>query len=94
MSRLLHALGAVLAKTSGMTETQARGTLRLLLRDHGVDPSIARKDDLRALLGPPLEEALAKRHLSVGAGGMAAVRRALDTAPELDDAYDLFTDMD
>jgi hypothetical protein len=94
VSGLLRSAGAALAAETGMTETQARGTLRLLLKERGIDPTITRKPDLRALLGPPLVDALEKRHVLIGEDGLAAVRRAIDGAIELDDAYDLFSDME
>jgi hypothetical protein len=91
---MFAAVGAALARATGMTPTQARGTLRLLLKERGLDPRIARKDDIRPLIGAPLEQALAKRHVTVKESGLADVRRALEAADELDDAYDLFSDMD
>ena len=95
MSALLSAVGDALARATGMTPTQARGTLRLMLKDRGVDPAIARKADLRALLGAPLDAELERRHVTfVSKEARAALTRALHAAPELDDAYDLFKDID
>ena len=95
MSALLTAVGDALARATGMTPTQARGTLRLMLKDRNVDPSIARKADVRPLLGPALDAELQKRHVTlVSKEARASIERALDAAKELDDAYDLFSDID
>lgn len=94
MKALFEAAGDALASATGMTSTQARGTLRLLLKERGIDVRIARKADLLALCGPPLEEALAKRHLETRASALGAVRRAVDAAEEPEDAMDLFSDID
>ena len=94
MSALVNIAGDALARATGMTSAQARGTLRLLLKDRGVDPSITRKADLIGLLGRPLDEALAKRHVTAGPAAFPAVRRAIADADEHEDALDLFGDLD
>ncbi len=94
MSTLLDAAGDVLASATGMTPTQARGTLRLLLKERGIDARIARKADLFALCGAPLEEALAKRHLEPRPGVIGRLRRAIEDAEEPEDAMDLFSEID
>ena len=92
MSGVFDAVAKALARATGLTSTQARGTLRLMLRDSGIDPQIARKADLRPLLAGPLQDELAKRRVALGAPGAELLQRALDAAPEHDDAYDLFSD--
>ena len=94
MTKLLDASGEALAKATGLTPTQARGTLRLLLKDRGLEVAIARKADYLAVLGAPLAEALAKRRVVVPAGIDGAMRRAIEAAEEVEDAYDLFRDIE
>ncbi len=94
MSALLDTIGDALAKATGLTSTQARGTLRLVLKERGVDARIARKADYVALLGPALHDALAKRRITVAADLDDTLRRAIDASAELEDAYDLFKDIE
>ena len=94
MSALLEAAGDALARETGITPTQARGTLRLLLRDRGIDARIASRSDVLALLTGALPDALAKRHLPATRDVLSAIRRAVEAAPEGDDPLALFEDID
>lgn len=94
MSALLDAVGDVIARETGMTPTQARGTLRLLLKERGVDARIAHKGDVLLLLTGPLEDALTKRRIAVPEGLLEAIRRAVEGAPDEPDPIDLFSDID
>lgn len=94
MSALLDAAGEVLARETGMTATQARGTLRLLLRERGIDARIARKADVLALLTGTLGDALARRRIEAPPTLLAAIRRAVESVTEDDDPLDLFSDID
>ena len=94
MSGVFDAVASALARATGLTPTQARGTLRLMLKESGIDPQIARKADLRPLFGGPLQQELAKRRVSLSAAGVDQLQRALESTPELNDAYDLFSDID
>lgn len=93
MSPVVLAAARALARATTLTETQARGTLRLLLKERGLTARIARKADVLALLGEPLEQALASRRVEARGDLAAAIRAALDATDELDDAYDLFDDL-
>ena len=94
MTALLDTAGDALAKATGLTPTQARGTLRLLLKERGLEAAIARKADYLALLGEPLADALTKRRVTVPGSIEGTMRRAIEAAAELEDAYDLFKDID
>lgn len=94
MSALVNIAGDALAAATGLTSAQARGTLRLLLKERGVDPSIARKLDLLALLGRELPDALTKRKIAVNDEVLAKVRASIAAADEHEDALDLFSDID
>lgn len=94
MSALVATIGDALARATGMTSTQARGTLRLLLKDRGVDPGIARKADLLSVVAGPLGDALAKRRVAIGPEALKALQRDIAAADEHEDALDLFRDLD
>ena len=94
MSALLEVAGDALARETGMTATQARGTLRLLLRDRGIDARIATKADVLGLLTGALGDALAKRRIEASARVLSAIRKAVDSAPDGDDPLALFSDID
>lgn len=94
VSALLDAVGEALARATGLTATQARGTVRLVLKERGLDVRIARKADYLALVGEPLREALEKRHVRAPSDLADMLARVLEPMPELDDAYDLFRDID
>lgn len=94
VTALLDRVGDALAEQSGLTSTQARGTIRLVLKEQGVDARIARKADYLAILGAPLEEALAKRRITLPTGLDAALKRVIESSDEHEDAYDLFRDIE
>lgn len=94
MSALVATIGDALARATGMTSAQARGTLRLLLKERGVDPAIARKADLFSLVAGPLGDALAKRHVAIGPETLQSIQREIAATDEHEDALDLFRDLD
>jgi hypothetical protein len=95
MSAYLRTVGDVLARATGMTPTQARGTLRLVLRDLGFDAARATRDEWLHACGEPLREALEKRHVECDARGLAQVRAAvIETRDADEDAVDFFRDID
>ena len=94
MTALLDAASRALAAGTGMTETQARGTVRLVLREQGKDIDASRTDYLR-IVGDALRLALEKRRLPCDAALLRAVHDAVMRAPDADeDALDFFRDLD
>lgn len=94
MTPAFGAAAAALAKVTSMTETQARGTIRLALKSVGVDPRIARREDLLEVF-PKMIELVASYRLVFDAAASGFVRSAIEAAPETrDDALAFFDDID
>lgn len=89
------AAGRALAGATVTSELQARGTLRLVCKDAGLDPSTATRAELVAALESGLEDALAKRRLRSGDRVVKLVIEAVRAAQEISvDGYELFRDLD
>ncbi len=94
MSSLFDAAGKALATAARLTETQARGTVRLVLRELGKGIDASRADYVK-MAGEPLRAALEKRHVAGGERLSRAVLDAIIAAPDDDeDALGFFRDID
>ncbi len=93
------AAASALAEAVSITPTQARGTLRLLLKDKGLDPRVADKAVLDEVVGSSLQQALFRRKLPYDDAVVQKVRDAIAGAEEgvADGSlagYELFRDLD
>lgn len=89
------AAGRALAGATVTSELQARGTLRLVCKQAGVDPATATRAELVAVLERDLESALARRRLRSHDRVVRLVLDAVRAADEVTvDGYELFRDLD
>jgi len=73
-------LSAELPRCTALSSLQARGTVRLMLQDVGIDPRGLRKDQLMVLLRRQLPVELKKRHIASDANlGAELAARLLST---------------
>jgi len=89
------AAGRALAGAAVISELQARGTLRLVCKDAGLDPATATKDEWTDALSRGLLAALARRRLRSHDHVVKLVLDAVRAADEVELAgYELFRDLD
>ncbi|MFO0569686.1 MAG: hypothetical protein U0263_28815 [Polyangiaceae bacterium] len=92
-SRAFDWLGDELAELSGMSRIEARGTLRLLLKDLGLDPATVTATQLHVvvlrLLAPALEKRKVERADEL-ARALAAELARLPAEHAADGAYEVF----
>lgn len=95
MSAILDAAGALLRKRAGITATQAKGTLRLVLRDLGVEAKSATRADWLRACGDALKDALDKRHVRCDDALLRELRKVVAETPDQDeDALGFFDDIE
>jgi len=78
-----------LEQQTGISQLEARGTLRIVVKSAGLDPRSLTIDELRVVLGKLMPRELEKRGVQDSLNACAAVIRELENAPVT--AGDTFT---
>jgi len=91
MSDVFEKTGEFLERHSGFNKIQSRGTIRLLLKDAGLNPRTIEKDDMMGVLETKLGEELEKRGVADFGDIVQRVADDVQNAAFAESAYDIFS---
>ncbi len=91
MSDVFEKAGEILERHTGFNKIQSRGTIRLLLKDAGLNPRTVEKDDMMGVVEARLGGELEKRGVADCGAIVQRVTDDINNATFAESAYDIFS---